>query len=92
MPSPNASRLAARPRPAFELVLGARAWRAAPPPSPVGVVGLRERGAEHGHHRVADELHHGAARAEDGPVHRGPVLVELARRGAVGSARSAIAE
>ena len=31
----------------------------------VGVVVLRERRAEHRHHGVADELHHGALGAED---------------------------
>ena len=60
---------------------------------PVGVVGLRERRAEHRHHGVADELHHGAAVAEDGVVHGRPVLVELpgqVRRGdPLGDARVA---
>ena len=37
----------------------------------------RDRGAEHGHDRVADVLHDGAALAEDRPVHLGPVGVEL---------------
>ncbi len=58
---------------------------------PLGVVGLRDRRAEHRHHRVADELHDRAALAEDGPVHRGAVHVELpgqlARVGVLGDGR-----
>ena len=38
---------------------------------------VRDGCAEHGHHGVADVLHHGAALAEDGPVHLGAVAVEL---------------
>ena len=44
------------------------------------VVVLRHGRAEARHHRVADELHHGAVAVDDRPVHRGPMLVELARR------------
>ena len=55
------------------------------------MVGLRERRAEDRHHRVADELHHGARLAQDGLVHRGPVRVELAgelaRVGVLGDGR-----
>ena len=47
------------------------------PQGPVGVVGLGEGRAEHRHHRVAHELHDGAALAEDGLVHGRPVGVEL---------------
>ena len=58
---------------------------------PVRVVRLRERRAEHGHHRVADELHDRALLAEDGLVHRGPVRVQLpgqlARVGVLGDRR-----
>ena len=46
----------------------------------VGVIGLRERRAEHGHHRVADVLHHRAALGEDRGVHLGAVRVEHRRR------------
>ncbi len=41
------------------------------------MVGLGDRCAEDCHHRVAHELHHGAALAQDGLVHRGTVRVEL---------------
>ena len=58
----------------------------------VGVVVLRDRRAEARHHRVADELHHGAVLVEDRVVHRGAVLVEQmrerARIGGLGDARS----
>ena len=47
---------------------------------PVGVVHLLERCAEHGHHRIPDELHDGAVLAEDGVVHGGAVDVELPRQ------------
>ena len=57
----------------------------------VRVVGLRERRTEDRHHRVADELHHGARLAQDGLVHCGPVRVELpgelARVGVLGDGR-----
>ena len=57
---------------------------------PVGVVVLRERRAEHRHHRVADVLHDRALLLEDGGVHLRPVLVELAGQhrgvGALGDA------
>jgi hypothetical protein len=39
----------------------------------------RERRAEYGHHRVADELHHRSPFAQDRTVHGGSVRVELAR-------------
>ena len=46
---------------------------------PVGVVGLRERGAEDGHDSIADELHDGAGLAENRLVHSGAVSAKLAR-------------
>ena len=89
MPSPNGGRPSASHR-AFT-----SAWAACMAcggrDRPVGVVGLGERGAEHGHHRVADELHHGALLAEDGAVHRRSVLVELAGE-LVGGVCSAMVE
>ena len=83
--------LARAPPPFVDLVLGLVHGRRRGQ-GPVGVVVLRDRRAEHGHDRVADELHHGAVLAEDGAVHRGPVLVELARRARVDGVRSAMPE
>src|SRR5256885_1208649 len=42
------------------------------------MIGLRQRRAEDCHHRIANELHHGAVLGEDGSVHLGAVLVQLA--------------
>ena len=53
----------------------------------LGVVGGRRGRPEHGHHRVADVLHHRAAVADDRPVHLRPVAVEL--RGELRSGRPA---
>ena len=58
--------------------------------SPLGMVGLRERGTEHRHDRVTDEGHHGAV-ADDRLGHLGPVLAELGGQ-PVGSATSAMLE
>ena len=91
MPSPNAGSPSARHcslTACLALVHRARRLQRA-----VGVVVLRERRAEHGHHRVADVLHHGAALGEDRVVHLGAVRVELpgehGRVGALGDARVA---
>ena len=57
----------------------------------VRVVRLGDRRPEDGHDRVPDELHHRAALSQDGPVHGGPVRVELAgqlaRVGVLGNGR-----
>ena len=47
------------------------------PHGPIGVVGLRERGTEHGHNRIPHVLHHRSPFFEDGGVHLAAVNVEL---------------
>ena len=74
-----------------ELLSGAACMASRCGNRPVGVVVGGDRRAEHGHHRVAHELHHRAALVEDGPVHLRAVRVELAGS-RLGSACSAIVE
>ena len=84
MPSPNGGQALRRPR-ARSPPPARRAWPA-PAASARSAWSADGTGrAEHGHDRVADVLHDGAALAEDGPVHLGPVGVELGgQRGRVG--------
>ena len=59
---------------------------------PIGVVGLRERRTEHGHHRVADVLHHGAALGRGWPRSSRPRCSLSMPASTVGSVRSAMPE
>ena len=90
MPSPNSGKPVGAPLLVHRVL--ALVHRARGGERPVGVVVLRERRAEHGHHRVADVLHHRAALGEDRRVHLGAVRVEHRRPSAVGSTRSAMPE
>ena len=75
MPMPNGA-LTLRQPPLVELALALQ-HRARRADRAVGVVVERHRRAEARHHRVAHELHHGAALVEDGAVHLGPVIAQL---------------
>src|SRR5438034_7015951 len=46
----------------------------------VGVSGEWLRGAEHSHHRIADELHDRPLRGQDGIAHRDAMFLQLTRQ------------
>jgi hypothetical protein len=45
--------------------------------SAVGMIDRQLGSAEHGHHRIADVLHHRSAGGQDRPVHLGTVTIQL---------------